>query len=679
MQIPDRFPAAPPVHENRVFRRENLVDYTVVFFVAIFVYAWSAPRTVVLEDDGIFILAAYFNGVAHPPGYPLYTLMAHLASLAPIGTVAWRVHLFSGILAAMACICLWQIAQSLLGNRISAYGAALSLAFSQVFWSQAIIAEVYTLNVFLVLLLFLLAVFMQKHRNEHDLKIKFRWFLLCYGLALTNHWPLVILSTPMLVAVLWPQLRSLQRYMPGAFPCFFLGLIPYAWMVVASHVNPEISFYGPINSFYEFWFYLGRKGYADIESSPSAGWIDKLLYIKFVLHQTRDQFGWPGMILGLAGLFYQRRLLPANLCIALILGYLGTTLALALLLGFDFDEFHRNLFRVYPLVAYAVVSLWIGIGMFMVTQLIHKFSAKRPGEGFVASCILLILVGTILIQNASANYRADDFWAKQYAVTILDSFPLNSVLFLYADSDFGPIAYLNRIEGYRQDIVLYHKRGLLLGNRLFQPLYADGRTIKTTIKNFIRSETRPIYYIDDLLHDRGVDFYGHYYKVVKDKEKNYMRVVFLPGLLAYWEYLLDRKIPVDQREQVHRSSSLYAGCKLFTTMEKLADAGAREDERLKKLHGKICTGLLGIYSRIDMILFSDNPDRNRLREFLAEAELHLDEARLKSETALYYYYTGRMYMLDTDHLQARAYLQQAVNAWHHPENPAVKLLRELPE
>ena len=37
-------------------------------------YAFTAPHTVGLEDDGLFILSSYFLGIAHPPGYPLFTL-----------------------------------------------------------------------------------------------------------------------------------------------------------------------------------------------------------------------------------------------------------------------------------------------------------------------------------------------------------------------------------------------------------------------------------------------------------------------------------------------------------------------------------------------------------------------------------------------------------------------------
>ena len=38
-------------------------------------YALTAPRTVALEDDGLFVLSSYFLGIEHPPGFPLFTLI----------------------------------------------------------------------------------------------------------------------------------------------------------------------------------------------------------------------------------------------------------------------------------------------------------------------------------------------------------------------------------------------------------------------------------------------------------------------------------------------------------------------------------------------------------------------------------------------------------------------------
>src|SRR5258706_2612730 len=59
--------------------------HLVVVFVALFsVYAYSAPRTVALEDDGLFIMSSYFLGIDHPPGYPLHTLLGRLFTLLPV-------------------------------------------------------------------------------------------------------------------------------------------------------------------------------------------------------------------------------------------------------------------------------------------------------------------------------------------------------------------------------------------------------------------------------------------------------------------------------------------------------------------------------------------------------------------------------------------------------------------
>ena len=47
------------------------------------VYLATLPRTVVLEDDGLFLMAGVHLGVAHPPGYPHYTLVVHLFTRLP--------------------------------------------------------------------------------------------------------------------------------------------------------------------------------------------------------------------------------------------------------------------------------------------------------------------------------------------------------------------------------------------------------------------------------------------------------------------------------------------------------------------------------------------------------------------------------------------------------------------
>src|SRR5215211_2616788 len=119
-----------------------------VFGVLLSLYAYSAPPTVALEDDGLFIMSSYFLGIPHPPGYPLHTLLGKLFTLLPVGSIAFRVHLVSAFFGALTCVALWLVLRSLLGNALSAYTGAVLYGLSSTFWSQAIIAEVYTLNTF---------------------------------------------------------------------------------------------------------------------------------------------------------------------------------------------------------------------------------------------------------------------------------------------------------------------------------------------------------------------------------------------------------------------------------------------------------------------------------------------------------------------------------------------------
>src|SRR5215469_13909503 len=159
-----------------------------VFLIALVVYGWTLAPTVTPTDSGELILAAYGLGVAHPPGVPLWVMLAHIASLVPIGSVAVRINFSSAIFAALACAMLTLVVAELLftasclaaprrtnkgarqGGHIDsssaggllvfapAVGAGLLMVFSRTLWAYATITEVYALNALLVLLVFFLVV-----------------------------------------------------------------------------------------------------------------------------------------------------------------------------------------------------------------------------------------------------------------------------------------------------------------------------------------------------------------------------------------------------------------------------------------------------------------------------------------------------------------------------------------
>src|SRR6476646_10444046 len=90
--------------------REASVCAGIVFLAALFLYSSTLAPTVTLVDSGELIVAAHSLGVAHPPGFPLYVMLAHLVSLVPIGSVAARVNFASALFAALASAILTLVA-----------------------------------------------------------------------------------------------------------------------------------------------------------------------------------------------------------------------------------------------------------------------------------------------------------------------------------------------------------------------------------------------------------------------------------------------------------------------------------------------------------------------------------------------------------------------------------------
>src|SRR6266566_6495450 len=85
-----------------------------VFLVAFLLYSRTLAPTVTLTDSGELIVVARGLGIAHPPGVPLWIILAHLASLVPLGNVAARINFSSALFAALACAMLTLVVAELM-------------------------------------------------------------------------------------------------------------------------------------------------------------------------------------------------------------------------------------------------------------------------------------------------------------------------------------------------------------------------------------------------------------------------------------------------------------------------------------------------------------------------------------------------------------------------------------
>src|SRR5205085_5054411 len=150
------------------------------------------------------ITVAATGGVAHPPGYPLYTMLAGAwLRLFPLGNVAWRVDLFSAVCAAAAAAVLALAVVRASGSRSAALFAAWTFALATPMWRNAVVAEVFALHALLAACMLLALVCALVRPPDAGLPNAPVAALALLGtLALSHHHTLVLLALPAFLVAL---------------------------------------------------------------------------------------------------------------------------------------------------------------------------------------------------------------------------------------------------------------------------------------------------------------------------------------------------------------------------------------------------------------------------------------------------------------------------------------------
>ena len=635
--------------------------HLVVVFVALFgLYAYSAPRTVTLEDDGLFIMSSYFLGIDHPPGYPLLTLLGKLFTLLPVGSIALRVHLLSAFFGALTCVALWLVVRALFADAVSAYTGAVLYGLSATFWSQAIIAETYTLNTFFFFCLFYLALVFLATKNLRVLYV----FAGVFGLSLANHWPLMLLSTPCLVLLLLPARCEVLRASPRMLGiAFVVCVLPYLWMVVRSRMDPEISFYGPISGFESLLFFVSRQGFRHVDVSQSADIADKLDYQGFLLMEMVRQYTPVGAALAGFGLVQQFRRLNLSTAFALLAGWLGSSLVLGAMLGFDYEPLMKAAIRRYPLIPYGILAVWLVLALDALTSRVRRAAAAVRVGTFAA------LAAVVFLSHRDVNVRRDDTWARDYATAVLESLDKGAVLFVHGDDDSFPIGYMNRVEGFRPDVTLYNDEGLLFRNRLFRFDAPDkGRQLSA----FVRGSERRIYYASaGLPHEFSTKDGGLYWEVRKDIPGQ--RMVF--DLSGTTRAFIDRMETMTSNDPwtLHQRDTLRRRVMSVLAYFKYYEREVFLTGGLSTYYDRLAQTPHGALGRLTWFVL-DKADPAEFLAWVNETTSLLEKTGSKSERGWPPYMKGLLLLRLKDDAAAVASLEEAVRIYPNHKNPAALAL-----
>ena len=446
-----------------MIHRYTVLVASTLFLGTIAVYIATLAPSIVFADTGELALAAATGGVAHPPGFPLYLILAGLFSHLPLGSdIAYRLNFFSALAGALTVPVIYltlRMALAAVGSvrkeaspaepgaigHVAPITAALLFGFSLTFWRQATITEVYTLNLLLTTLLLLFGVAHLRLARE---KRESPWVLACLGLAAglgaANHSTLLF-SVPgvALCVILAPRRRSLglgRMVLISAGVAVAAGLLAYAVLPIRAGADPLFN-WGDPDSRDRFVRHVTAWQFR-VNFRP--GWETILRQLPVFIRTGGSEVGLVPLLLIPLGIFHlarrDRRLLAAlGLCFCL---------PFAWSLCYDIAEDQET----YYLIPFLVLAIVAGFGAALCLEEGARLGKDGRRIRVALAAALLLLGASPLPVNFARADRSRQTEARAYGLDLLETVEPDAVVFTRNWNLYAPTLYLQHLEGARRDV-----------------------------------------------------------------------------------------------------------------------------------------------------------------------------------------------------------------------------------
>jgi hypothetical protein len=458
------------------------------FVVVFLIYVLTLAPTTAFWDTSEYIAAAKVLGIPHPPGNPLFTILAHSFGLLPLSdSYAVRINLFAALTSAGAAGFWFLVAERWLRGVVphrwarfgAAFGGVLVGATSWTVWNQSTVNEkVYTVSLLCIALVMWLVV---RWGDDAPGTHRDRWLvLIAYVLALgsTNHLMSLLAVPALVVYVLWTDWRVVTRptVLGGIIVAILVGVsINYLWLPLRAAQYPPINEGEPVGFF--------SKALSDV--------LNRVQYGKPPLDQRQASFtgqlanfwqyyswqfarDWGRLsafatalftVLGLSGLWAlwksDRR---AGLAGIALLATLTVGLVFYMNFKYGFSQYpsqpdlprevrERDYFFVGFFTVYGTFVA-LGLGG-LIRAVADAFEDRLPnGRRWAAASPVLALALIPLAGNHVTASRAHETMARDFAWDILQSVEPYGILITAGDNDTFPLWYAQEVEGVRRDVTL---------------------------------------------------------------------------------------------------------------------------------------------------------------------------------------------------------------------------------
>lgn len=442
-------------------------NITVINCVALFcfpfvVYIHNLSPGVYGGDSGDYLSAALLQGVAHPSGYPLYTLVGILLTSLPFeATPAWKFGLGSAFFSAAGVCVFYLLSHALTKSKLASFLASLALAFTYPYWLFAEVVEMTSLHIFFLLgTLYLLSKYLSSQKTTYLYILAF-----FFGLSLTNNLSSVLLIPSIVFSILLTthgQILKQISTLGKSASAFLVGLTPYIYIPIAAQ-NQTAFNWGFALTLKNFIYLVLRKDYgwapsATTLSNNSLAHLYSNLFITYLDYwRLYINFFFIGvMVLGVGYLLTHKKKLELIIFFSafvlfgpLFVLYTSTPISSFLTVA---------VFEKFYIASIVIAFLFIPYGLMMLKVVLSKTrilqtQTKKVLINIVFFGFLAIICSTFLTNYPKLNFR-HVYIGDNFAQSILDPLPKNSMLLLTSDTMSFNALYLQNAYAYRTDVYI---------------------------------------------------------------------------------------------------------------------------------------------------------------------------------------------------------------------------------
>ena len=457
-----------------------------VFVAVLALYLLTLAPTTAFWDTSEYIAAAKVLGIPHPPGNPLFVLLAHVWGVLPLAAdYAVRINLFSAVTGAASAALWFLVAERWMRDIVPVRWARLACAVAGILvaatmwtvWNQATVNEkVYTVSLLSMALVTWLAVHWGDdapgpHRD--------RWIILiAYLVALssTNHLMGVLAAPAVAAYVLWTDWRVVTRWrvLLGIALAVAVGIsVNYLFLPIRAGQFPPINEGEPVGFFSQALLeFLGRAQYQKppLDERQAAFSSQLLNYLQYFGWQFARDWGRfaraVAVVFGALGLWGLGTLLRRDRRAGVAALAMFATLTVALVWYLNF----RYGFSMHPgepglprevrerdyffLGSFAYFGVLVAVGFGALLRAVAEWLGGEDTPRWGAAAPVLALALVPLAGNAGSASRAHETSARATALDLLESVEPYGILVTAGDNDTFPLWYAQEVLGARRDVTI---------------------------------------------------------------------------------------------------------------------------------------------------------------------------------------------------------------------------------